>query len=136
MTTRIDFAGQLGGKDAQPFFLPHFKALKRACVEFTVRGLNVIELTYILRIDGEVSTYGGSGVGPIIIDRNENRISVDIEISIDERQHLEKAIPTYLSASVTALQEQIDDMDVGLFESDLKKFTSNYLHALASQDRT
>jgi hypothetical protein len=134
--TRIDVAGQLGGKDAQPYFRPHFKALKAACAECRLRGLDTSKLTYILRVDGEVATYGGAGVGPIDVDQKNNWISVDLEISIEDRAKMDSILPVYLRDSISVLTKQFSQMDVRLFSSDIETFIGRYLEALASQPIT
>ena len=76
----IDFSAQFGGRDAAAAILPHFRALKSAAKGLVVSDFPANELAFILRVEGEVSSYGQSGAENLDVQL-PTYVSVDIVIS-------------------------------------------------------
>lgn len=91
-TTSIDFSAEFGGQDAVDAVLPHFFALKAASkgIEFT--GFPFPKLAFILRVDGQVCQYGFSGTGDPEIDPDGEYLSIDIGVTIQDRDNILRAI--------------------------------------------
>jgi len=114
MVPSIDFSAQFGGRDAAQVVLPHFKALKRAARETSLTGFPFPKLAFILRVDGEVNTYGFRGAAHIDIDRKGDYVSVDIGIPLEDRDRLgqttgRNVIREAILASISLLQESDDE---------------------------
>ncbi len=88
MGLSIDFSAQFGGRDAAAAVLPHFKALKRAARQTPLSGFPFSKLAFILRVDGEVSSFGFTGANHIDIDKEGDYVSVDIGIDRMDRDQL------------------------------------------------
>jgi hypothetical protein len=106
MTSFIDFSAQYGGRDAATAVMPHFKALKAAAHGLRLEGFPFPELSYILRVDGEISQYQLSGAGNIEIDAGKQYLSVDIGIERGDRNQIVKVICDAILSSA----EQIEDL--------------------------
>ncbi|MCI2394348.1 hypothetical protein [Aliiroseovarius sediminis] len=76
---KIDFSAQFGGRDAAKAVLPHFRALKAACRDIDTPRFPAPKLTFILRVDGSINTYGFSGPNHLDIKENDY-VSVDLGI--------------------------------------------------------
>lgn len=81
MTTTFDVSAHFGGRDAAQALLPHFRALKSAIKGRLVGGFPFRELTFILRVGGEVSAFGPSGSGNVDVDRMGKYVSVDLVVA-------------------------------------------------------
>ena len=90
--TTIDFSAQFGGQDAADAVLPHFKALKAAAKGIEFSGFPYPEPAYILRVDGQVSQFGFSGTGEPDVDRDGEYLSIDIGVTIQDRDNIEQTI--------------------------------------------
>lgn len=88
MSTSIDFAAEFGGQDAADAAWAHWRALKSAAQGIEVEGLPFPDLTYILRVDGEIATYEPSGPHNVDIDASGAYVSVDIGLSVCDREQL------------------------------------------------
>lgn len=86
MPAEIDFSAQFGGRDAADAVLPHFRALKAAAREKSLESLPFEKLAFILRIDGEITEFGQSGVGNLDLDADGEYVSVDIGVSKKDRR--------------------------------------------------
>ena len=104
----IDVSAQFGGRDAAAAVLPHFKALKRAAIATTLANFPFPQLAFILRVDGEVNQYGLRGPGFIEIDNDSTYVSVDIGITVDDRQVLRKAISGAVKGTLKLLVDHHD----------------------------
>ena len=114
MAPSFDFSAQFGGRDAAQAVLPHFKALKRAAQETTLASFPFPKLAFILRVDGEVNTFGFRGAAHIDIDRNGDYVSVDIGIPREDRDRLgqdigRNVICEAIMASISLLRESGDE---------------------------
>lgn len=84
----IDYSAQFGGRDAAAVALSHFKALKAASRDIRLEGFPFAKLAYILRVDGEVNSYGLSGAGYLGTDSKEDYLSIDIGIRQEDRPRI------------------------------------------------
>jgi len=91
MGTVIKFSAQFAGKDAAEAVLPHLRALKCAASDLEVAGLPLPDLTFILRVDGSVRSFGLQGAGNVDLDRGGAYVSIDIGITIADRESLQDA---------------------------------------------
>lgn len=99
----VGFSAQFGGCDAQDAVLPHLLALKRAAVGVSVAGFPAADLSFILRVDGEIQLYGPSGAEHIRVGRNREYISVDIGVSLADRARLNaRSKPNPISETLLA----------------------------------
>ncbi len=135
-STTIDFSAQFGGQDAADAVLSHFKALKAAAkgIEFT--GFPYPELAFILRVDGEVSQYGFSGTGEPEVDRDCEYLSIDIGITMQDRQTLPQVIesgimnsPQIITAAIR--HRRIDGFDERCLNEPLAQLCQAYLAAMS-----
>lgn len=101
--SHVGFSAQFGGRDAADAVKPHFFALKSAAAELPILGFPVPELAYILRVDGEVSTFEDAPGSTIEIDRNGKYIALDIVISLEDRHRLEDVFCHAILSSVDIL---------------------------------
>ena len=81
MMTTISVSAQFGGLDAGEVGLPHFRALKSALKGRSFEGFPFPELAFILRVDGQISTYDLSGAGYVELDKKRRYVSVDIGVA-------------------------------------------------------
>jgi hypothetical protein len=133
--TTIDVSAELGGLDADQATLPHFRALKSALKGRSFEGFPFPELAFILRVDGEVSSFGLSGPGHIDFDKKGQWVSVDIGIPTAnwvarEASEVSTFIAGALMASVALLREQgghrLKGTDWGALEIALQAFCAAY----------
>jgi hypothetical protein len=108
--TTIDISAENGGLDAHQAIAPHFKALKAASKAISFSGFPLPELAFILRVDGNVSTYGPPGPGNLDFDRKRQWVSVDIVVSAENWQNrgaveVAQFIAASILASVTLLRD-------------------------------
>ena len=87
----VEIAAQFGGSDAAEYVLAHYKALKTAASRVTLEAFPFANLTFILRVDGEVSSFGGSGPKDVKIGRDREFVSVDLGVTIADRVSLATA---------------------------------------------
>lgn len=83
MHSSIEFSAQFGGRDAANAMLPYFRALKTESKKHKLKMFPFKVIAYILRVDGEVNSYGLSGPGHIEIEGYEY-VSVDIGVLRDD----------------------------------------------------
>lgn len=86
MTGEIDFSAQFGGRDAADAMLPHFRALKAAARDKSLNSLPFDKLAFILRVDGEVTEFGQSGVCNLDLDTDGEYVSIDIGVAKKDRR--------------------------------------------------
>lgn len=84
----FEFSAEFGGDDAADALLPHFRALKKAARETSLPAFPFPELSFILRVDGTVHAYGPSGLDHLDVDRKGKYVSVDISVTIADRDRL------------------------------------------------
>lgn len=106
MRAAIDISAQFGGLDAGEL-LPHFQALKAECQNFSIPDFPFPELAFILRVDGNISSFGLSGPGFVKFDRKGQWVSVDIGIPSTERQQGDRVVAAFIA---TALPAAVDVM--------------------------
>jgi len=135
MTTTFDVSAQFGGRDAAQSLLPHFWTLKSAVQGKSLDGFPFPQLAFILRVDGEVNTYGLSGSGNVQFDRKGRYVSVDIGVTRDD---LARGGPAEVSAfvagaimsSISLLKGQEDarlkGVDWVALEAALQAFSDGY----------
>jgi hypothetical protein len=132
----IDVSAQFGGRDAAQTVLPYFKALKEAAKGATVPGFVARKLAFILRVDGEVNTYGDSGPCNIDVDQNLEYVSVDLVVTIADRETLgggfdSNPIVLGVLGSVPILAEHLQLPDDGAsLRRSLLEFSTRYLEAV------
>ncbi len=134
----IDFSAQFGGNDAAAAVLDHFKALKFAAKGLAIEGFPFPELTFILRVDGEVNQYGFSGLANIDVDRDGEYLSVDIGITERDRDDLENRIINALLASPETIasasaRHRIPEFDADVLVSPLDLLSERYSESLPSR---
>ena len=137
MSTIIEFSAQFGGQDAATAALPHFKALKAASRELRLKGFPFPILSYILRVDGEVSRFQLSGAGYLKIDSRREYLSVDIGIEFDDRERIVDVISAAILSSVGLIKENKKvkrlEVDFSSLESCLSDLLVGYKKELTSQ---
>jgi len=133
VTSTFEFSAQFGGRDAADAALPHFKALKAAALTCSLRDFPFNSLAFILRVDGNINSYGLSGPGNIDCD-GDNYVSVDIGVSradyTDGSTQLVGPITTALRQSVELLKQSQDvrlrDVDFDQLEQALSDLCESY----------
>ncbi len=108
-TASIDISAQFGGRDSAAALLPHFTALKRAAGETRLDDFPFPKLAYILRVDGDVKTYGFRGAANIDIDKKGGYVSVDIGIAASDRTSIQQVIIGAIQGSVPLLLHHPDE---------------------------
>ncbi|MBZ0154545.1 MAG: hypothetical protein K8J09_23700 [Planctomycetes bacterium] len=140
MTTAIDVAAEFGGRDAAQAVLPHFRALKSALKGRAFGGFPFAKFGFILRVDGEVRSYGKSGVGNIEVNKDGGYVSVDIGITRadwvgEDPAALSAFVAREISASVSLLRglgdARLELVDWEDLESSLRGFSEAYKSQLA-----
>lgn len=110
----VDFSAQFGGQDAADAILPHFRTLKCVSRELHLDGFPLHELAFILRVDGEVQKYPPMLDGNIKVNKKSGYVSIDIEISIEDRERIVDAISEAIISSIEKLQEHKKTMSMGI----------------------
>ena len=139
MSTVIDFAADFGGRDAADAVLPHWRALKRVAKEIDVPGFPLPDLTFILRVDGEVREFGFTGPAHVDVDKAGTYVSVDVGITIADREGLfdveGNAIARGVLAAVPLLESITDPKlagaDFDTLETCLRSLCDRYLAEVA-----
>ena len=133
--TTIDVSAEIGGLDADQAIRPHFRALKSALKGRSFEGFALAELTFILRVDGEVSAFGLSGPGNIDFDKKGQWVSVDIGIPTGNWiargvSEIAAFVAGAILASVALLREQggrrLEGTDWSALETALQAFCAAY----------
>lgn len=128
--SEIDFSAEFGGRDAAAAVLQHFRLLKNAASETRLVAFPFQKLAFILRVDGEVATFGVRGASNIDIDKNGHYVSVDIGITVDDRTKLEQVITEAIRSCTTLLAAHADDrlrhLDGALLDSNLRALCRSY----------
>ena len=141
MASIIDFSAQFGGNDAADVVLPHFRALKAAAKGVCFEGFSLPELSFILRVDGEVNAYGLSGVGCLDFDKDNEYVSVDIGITLDDRRRLEtQAKPEVITEAIISSTEflksagdkRLDGTDFAMLKEVLLDLCARYVEEIAA----
>ena len=136
MDAVIDVSAQFGGRDAAQAVLPHFKALKEAAKGAAIPDFVARSLTFILRVDGEVSTYGESGPCNIDVDKNLEYVSVDLVVTTADRVKLgggldSNPVVAGVLGSVPLLAQRLQLPDDGAsLRRSLLEFSTRYLAAI------
>ena len=110
----VDFSAEFGGKDAADVILPHFRVLKSLCRELQLEGFPLSKLAFILRVDGEVQKYAPMVDGNIQVNKKSGYVSIDIEISIEDRERIVDAISEAIISSIGKLEENKKTMSMGI----------------------
>ncbi len=140
MASSFDFAAEFGGQDAAQSVLPHFQALKQAAKEASLEGFPFPNLTFILRVDGEVHAHGIPGLSNIDVARKADYVSVDIGVTIEDRDALrsdpaEGVISEAILATIPFLvdhgDKRLEHIDEDAMAASLEALTERYLHHLA-----
>jgi len=134
----IDFSAQFGGREAATALLPHFKALKAVASDLAIENFPFKKMAFILRVDGEVSSYNLSGPGNLDFDE-DNYVSVDLGITQDEYQSCAigamQAIVKSLRLSVEFLKKSTDarleGIDFRILEEVVNQLIKSYETAAA-----
>jgi hypothetical protein len=107
-STELVFSADFGGRDAAAAVLPFFHAIKQACLQTAIHDFPFPRLAFVLRVDGDVHTFGPPTVGNLEVNKPEGYLSVDIVIRRDDRENLVDVLESSLLQSVetidTALQ--------------------------------
>ena len=131
----IDFSAQFGGRDAAAAVLPHFKLLKKAAHETSLTDFPFPKLAFILRVDGEINTYGFRGAANIDIDKKGGYVSVDIGIAVEDRQRIQHVITEAIRSSVSLLtvhpDERLRHLDNDSLSNVLQTLCENYARHLS-----
>ncbi|PCI09200.1 hypothetical protein COB72_07015 [bacterium] len=135
LTATIDFSAQFGGHDAADAVLPHFRALKAAAKNIEFSGFPYPKLAFILRVDGEISQYGFSGTGEPDIDRDGDYLSIDIGITIQDRETIPQVIKSGIMNSpeiiTAAIQfRRIKGFDPEILRAPLELLCERYISSL------
>lgn len=137
----FEVAAQLGGVDASAALRPHLVALRRAARETALAGFPYPKLTFILRVDGEIQTFGPSGPQDVKVDRGGRDASVDITVSVADRRRLgpdDNVIVDGIRGSVEMLRQstagRLKAVDFGALAAALESLTARYLSYLPEHD--
>jgi len=68
--------------------LPHFKALKKAKIGLSLPNFVARDLTFILRVDGQINTFDGPSPGNLDAPRNREYVSLDLVVTVEDRRLL------------------------------------------------
>jgi hypothetical protein len=126
-TAIVDFSAQFGGHDAADAVLPHFKALKEAAKEITLDAFPYPELAFILRVDGEISQYGFSGVGEPEVDKDGDYLAIDIGVTVEDRCDVPHVIRTSMMDSLQIIAAAINSRGIGDFDVETLRLPLNQL---------
>ena len=134
MSATIEFSAQFGGRDAAAAALPHFKALKAAANRYSLARFPFKSMAFILRVDGEVNSYGLSGPGQLDFD-GDNYVSVDIGIG---REDYRSGSADLTGAIVSSLKASVDFLtrseDVRLREIDFQELQETLIQLCDSYE--
>lgn len=130
----VDFSAQFGGGDGAKVVLPHFRALKAAKEGVALESFPFGQLAFVLRVDGEVNSYGFSGVGEPEIDKKGEYLAIEIGVQVGDRED----IVSFLASSIINSLEIIDaalrskgiDYDVEKLREPLNKLCQNYRYQI------
>lgn len=73
------------------------------------------QIAYILRVDGEGTTYGQYEIGYPDVDKNGKYFSIDIGVTIENRSALKETILTALRSSVSFVSEELKKLGLESF---------------------
>jgi len=139
----IEISAQFGGRDAAAKVLPHFRALKAAGQGVVVPSFPFDKLGFILRVDGEVTSYGLSGAGNVDIDKKGEYVSIDIGIRRDDwsslsANELAEAIQQAIKTSTQLLKDvggaRLQRIDFEELEKSLSEFCRRYVARIGSAE--
>ena len=105
-TSVIEFGSQIEGPDAARVVLPYIYALRRASSKMNLRGFAFKKLSFLLRVDGEFGSFGISGLDKISIGRNHRYLSVDIGVSVEDRERIAEVLTDAILDTPQYLQNQ------------------------------
>ncbi|MBL4674514.1 MAG: hypothetical protein JKX81_19790 [Arenicella sp.] len=137
--TRIGFSADFGGRDAAAKMLPHFKGLKLAAKGLELKAFPYPELAFILRVDGEISSFGTSGIENMDIDRDGDYISLDIVITKENQESMASIFNTFKLAfldSIPTLENEINKqknsaLDIVELEARLTELYEKYTNIMS-----
>jgi hypothetical protein len=133
--TTIDVSAQFGGRDAAKAVLPHFWALKSALKGAMLVGFPFRELAFILRVDGDVNTYGQSGAGNVQFDKKGAYVSVDLGLTHEDLAGRGPAeVATFVAGAIMSSvpllrglgDARLEAVDWGALETGLQAFSAAY----------
>ena len=133
--TTIEVSAQIGGPDADTALNPHFRALKSAEKKSSFEGFPFPRLAFILRVDGEVSTYRLSGAGDVECDRRGRYVSIDIGLArtdwegrgaIEVSEFIVRAVMSSVDVLRQTRDARLAGTDWASLENALKAFTAAY----------
>ncbi len=134
--TIVDFAAEFGGRDAASRVLPHFRALKRAAKKVQLPDFPFPELVFILRVDGEISQYGNSGIDNFDFDKAGEYLSLDIVMTLQNQEKVIEFISSSLINSSEEITKEMSCRKIGLIDADNIKNCMNELIANYVEEMT
>lgn len=129
----IEVAAQIGGKDAFLVMQPHIKYLKQAFAS-VVDPISdqVQQLTYILRVDGNVRVWNLPSISNIDMSLKDSYISVDIAVPLHEWKKAGGDLADYISHAFTDGMHQsvlvLKQAGVGIDAGDLARKLNDALN--------
>ena len=114
----IVFSAQFGGRDAAAFAMQHFRALKGAATKLGLLDFPFPELAFVLRVDGEITKYGFSGISNPEVDSGRRYLSLDIGITLQDRPHLVHTITKSISDSGPIISDTLKEYGLTSFDGD------------------
>lgn len=136
MDAQLDVSAQFGGRNAAQAVLPHYRALKEAAKLVAVPRFPARKLAFILRVDGEVNTYGEPGPSNIDVAKDLEYVSVDVVLAVSDREMLggdyeSNPIVSGVLRSAALLVEHLHLPDEGAtLRRQLSEFCRLYVEAL------
>lgn len=129
----IEVAAQIGGKDAFLVMQPHIKYLKQAFASVVDPISNQVQqLTYILRVDGNVRVWNLPSVSNIDLSLKDGYISVDIAVPFHEWKKEAGIFADYIRHAFTDGMQQsllvLKQAGIAIDEDDLSKKLGNALN--------
>ena len=142
--SEIVFSADFGGLDASDAVLPELLALKAAARGISVEEFPFPQLGFILRVDGEVSQFEFSGLDNLDVDTRGKYLSVDIGVTIEDRQDLKRRMvssildsPGFIEGAArgkkfsTKLAERMGVIDYNALKAPLELLCSRYMSGVA-----
>jgi len=136
LDSTLEFSAQFGSREAAEAVLPHFRILKSVARKYSLPQFPFKSMAFVLRVDGEISSFGLSGLGNIDF-KGKKYVSVDIGISQEDyvrnTKHLSSVISDAIVTSASFLQqvddERMKDIDFAMLREALNDFSKSYLNA-------
>lgn len=131
--TTIEVSAQFGGRDAAAAVLPHFRALKSAAQGMVLDEFPFKKLGFILRVDGNVTSYGLAGAENVDVDERGEYVSADIGLKRDGWSSASVIVSSVQMAIIESVQllrnlelPQFRRFDFGRLEGSLAELCSAY----------